>query len=401
MFGLGKSVYKLRYSAQNGTARYRLPSAKSADTAASVSAAALGCFLRGDIVSDNGCFFQIGLAGLQPAAGRMFRVFEVKLLTESLAAAIDRLRSSGLFTENLVLLPDRIYFAGSGCLFTYIPIKRKKEQKTAKLGASIQRLLNLLSGQNALFAEFARAYKLNLDPVTQLIGFAGSVRLPQAPRPTAPPTAPQADSEGETTLFGMTAEQDDSEGETTLFGMTSQQDDSEGETTLFGMTSQQDDSEGETTLFGMTSQQGNPEGETTLFIDNSDQEFSPGSFPVNAVNREAEESEGETTLFTGSANGEPAVTLIRALNGEELALPGGGAVLGSFQGACQVVIPNRSVSRRHAEITVENGSVFIKDLISTNGTIVDGVRLKTDEKAEIFDGSFISLGNEALQVRIR
>lgn len=39
---------------------------------------------------------------------------------------------------------------------------------------------------------------------------------------------------------------------------------------------------------------------------------------------------------------------------------------------CEVVILHRSVSRRHAEIQVEGGKMVLRDLGSTNGTLVNG-----------------------------
>jgi pSer/pThr/pTyr-binding forkhead associated (FHA) protein len=43
--------------------------------------------------------------------------------------------------------------------------------------------------------------------------------------------------------------------------------------------------------------------------------------------------------------------------------------------ACQAVISAPSVSRRHARIIWENGSYFLEDLGSSNGSAVNGVRV--------------------------
>ncbi|NJL14047.1 MAG: FHA domain-containing protein [Microscillaceae bacterium] len=40
-----------------------------------------------------------------------------------------------------------------------------------------------------------------------------------------------------------------------------------------------------------------------------------------------------------------------------------------------VAIPEQTVSSKHATITVQNGSFFINDLGSTNGTFVNGSRI--------------------------
>lgn len=57
---------------------------------------------------------------------------------------------------------------------------------------------------------------------------------------------------------------------------------------------------------------------------------------------------------------------------------------------CEFVIRNLSVSREHAEITVDGQSVTIKDLESLNGTFVDGVRV---EQACIEPGQAVRFGS--------
>jgi pSer/pThr/pTyr-binding forkhead associated (FHA) protein len=42
---------------------------------------------------------------------------------------------------------------------------------------------------------------------------------------------------------------------------------------------------------------------------------------------------------------------------------------------CDLVIPHLSVSRRHAELSVEDGSLRVRDLKSRNGTFVDEQRI--------------------------
>ena len=45
---------------------------------------------------------------------------------------------------------------------------------------------------------------------------------------------------------------------------------------------------------------------------------------------------------------------------------------------CRLTDENPTLSRRHAEIFVENGQLFIHDLGSANGTYVDGQHLGAD-----------------------
>ena len=46
---------------------------------------------------------------------------------------------------------------------------------------------------------------------------------------------------------------------------------------------------------------------------------------------------------------------------------------------CDIVLPDPGVSKRHAELRVENGELWLKDLGSSNGTYVNGVRIQRQE----------------------
>lgn len=54
---------------------------------------------------------------------------------------------------------------------------------------------------------------------------------------------------------------------------------------------------------------------------------------------------------------------------------------------------NRGVSRSHAQITITEKGVFIKDLDSTNGTFINGQQLYPMRKYAIEDGDEIILGH--------
>lgn len=46
---------------------------------------------------------------------------------------------------------------------------------------------------------------------------------------------------------------------------------------------------------------------------------------------------------------------------------------------CDIVLPDPGVSKRHAELRIENGELWLKDLGSSNGTYVNGVRIQRQE----------------------
>jgi pSer/pThr/pTyr-binding forkhead associated (FHA) protein len=57
---------------------------------------------------------------------------------------------------------------------------------------------------------------------------------------------------------------------------------------------------------------------------------------------------------------------------------------------CDIQLADANVSRRHAELRQEGASYWIVDLGSTNGTEVNGKRVK---RAKLRDGDRITLGS--------
>jgi DNA-binding winged helix-turn-helix (wHTH) protein len=66
---------------------------------------------------------------------------------------------------------------------------------------------------------------------------------------------------------------------------------------------------------------------------------------------------------------------------------------------CAVKVDSRSVSRRHARITVKGRRASVEDLRSKNGTFVDGVPVKHSVPVE--DGSEIRVGSVTMTYRNR
>jgi hypothetical protein len=67
--------------------------------------------------------------------------------------------------------------------------------------------------------------------------------------------------------------------------------------------------------------------------------------------------------------------------------------------SCDCVLPEDCVSRRHAELRRDGERWFLRDLGSSNGTRVNGVRVIED--TEVRPGDRLSLGGAAYRLRAR
>ena len=248
--------------------------------------------------------------------------------------------------------------------------------------------------------------------------------------------SPAYDSEGETAVLSQSPSYD-SEGETTVLSQ-SHSYDSEGETTVLSQ-SPSYDSEGETTVLSQSSSY-DSEGETTV-LSQSPSYDSEGETTVLSQNH-SYDSEGETTVLNGASgmgtqyfdreelssmirqsysedrkNKQPdalktnpvrntttqtqRVILVSADNRGQYEITGAGTDIGSADGSGMITLRNSSVSRRHAGIIIEDGHVYVIDYGSTNGTYVDGVEIEPQQKTEIYNGSFLSFGNESFQLTVK
>ncbi|MBV9834646.1 MAG: adenylate/guanylate cyclase domain-containing protein [Alphaproteobacteria bacterium] len=77
-----------------------------------------------------------------------------------------------------------------------------------------------------------------------------------------------------------------------------------------------------------------------------------------------------------------------------------GIVIGRQSGGCDVVVSHESVSRRHARLTRDGVVLFIEDLGSTNGTLINGIQQAAGRKAPVLVGKTLSLGDVIFEVRL-
>lgn len=85
------------------------------------------------------------------------------------------------------------------------------------------------------------------------------------------------------------------------------------------------------------------------------------------------------------------------VQGREVELAEGEASLGRSQSA-NVSVKDASVSRNHALVVARGGRLTVKDLNSSNGTFLNGMRIFAE--AELHDGDALTLGESEMRVRI-
>ncbi len=183
------------------------------------------------------------------------------------------------------------------------------------------------------------------------------------------------------------------------------------------------DGGGTTSLFGVNTD--NSEDDTSLLSDLGETKvlsrsnYSDEYSTVNAGTEYTrlteffydESSEYETTVLASQPivrnqpvnleiESEYYLYLIRNLNGEKITIDVTPFTIGKDSSNMDFVLNNDSVSRHHATILYENGDYFIMDNNSTNGTMIEGIKLQTNEKGEIENGYIISLGSETFQAHI-
>jgi hypothetical protein len=80
-----------------------------------------------------------------------------------------------------------------------------------------------------------------------------------------------------------------------------------------------------------------------------------------------------------------------ALGGQRFAIEKRSIILGrgGHDTECDIVLPERQVSRQHAEIYLENGRYYLRDLGSKNGTYVNGQAVLSP--VEMYDGDVIQI----------
>jgi hypothetical protein len=110
-------------------------------------------------------------------------------------------------------------------------------------------------------------------------------------------------------------------------------------------------------------------------------------------------SSATASVSGSSKRAAPADSTSRAtveVNGSRHAITGEGLVVGRGAEA-DLRINDPGISRRHAEFRLDGRQVKVADLGSTNGTLVDGHKVR---ETTVRDGATVRLGNTDLVVRV-
>lgn len=113
--------------------------------------------------------------------------------------------------------------------------------------------------------------------------------------------------------------------------------------------------------------------------------------PVEVILEEDPDLRPGVFQVAGEVRGGPGGGLDATLvlpDGQRLAIGEEPVVLGRLP-SCTLVIDDPNVSRRHAEVTRQDGAVVVVDLGSTNGTRVNGASVA---RQELVDGDKITVG---------
>lgn len=74
----------------------------------------------------------------------------------------------------------------------------------------------------------------------------------------------------------------------------------------------------------------------------------------------------------------------------------GGAIVVGRDSSCAIVLDDALASRRHASFTMRGEKLFVRDLQSRNGLLVNG--LPAEGETELFHGDQVTVGRSALRV---
>ena len=350
--------------------------------------------------AENGCHvFTFDHRNAPSAVSIKYNDAEAKLLLTSLHRAIWNASQSGLAVSNIIMDPTCVFRGGNGFLFLYLPVRMAKDP--TDIDRLILDFLKNIKGKHTIFKSLLKTIKQTGNAMTALEIYArsdnsvtaetaGSERL-NKPQESGRLLA----SEEETTVLSQAR-----------YG-------SEGETTVLSQARY--DSEGETTVLSNKDAYGYEEQVNTADPKSGTRYLDHEELSRMVKQSYAEDSREKQPTLSGNAfpeyykiNEAPhthrqtvQVFLVSADNRGKYEIAESDTDIGTLSGSGRITLRNSSISRRHAGISIDRNRVFVTDYSSTNGTFMDGVEITPGQKTEVYNGSFLSFGNETFQILIK
>lgn len=146
-------------------------------------------------------------------------------------------------------------------------------------------------------------------------------------------------------------------------------------------------------------------GNSALKFDFPDAECAEKEAEALKSDAEEEEIEQDQPITEVEAGGEPVepkpepvARLVSKDGSLSFAIKPGVNTIGRRDGANDIVIPDPYCSGRHADLTAEDERLILTDLGSTNGTLVNGVKLEHNAPKELNPGDEITFGQVAFTI---
>lgn len=265
-----------------------------------------------------------------------------KLLEETIEL-IDYLKTEGMYLKNIWLKGNDIYIQNEQFKFIYLPLQQKDDISAEEF---LKKLMRIVGSVDKEVTQLRKKFK-ELETYHLIKKYVATLKIEKDA--VQDNSIPINETEAETSLLNESSRNFiESEDETTILSQ---------HTTAF---MPNEFSECETTVL------------SDVTTSSEKQEFNDGEL---------------NNLY-----------LLRASTGEQIHINKTIYSIGKDVNQMDYVLGNASVSRNHATIYSEGDKFYLVDNGSTNGSALEGVRIREGEKVELEDGYIISLGNEVFQV---
>lgn len=133
----------------------------------------------------------------------------------------------------------------------------------------------------------------------------------------------------------------------------------------------------------------------------SEMAHSSSNLPARLSAVEFEGSDESTKIIENNSAGLPFIRVVEGSGKEETIKLEGRKWLAGREDGSQILLNDRKASRRQFELSTSPQGNFIRDLGSSNGTLLNGMPLAADELKAIRSGDVIQVGQLAIHFEVR